>query len=170
MKYLERYNTENECWPLALDFAIQYLAGSVHPHSELKKINTIFSTIQIIKRHQINFLLSIPLISLLSPLVWLIILTNLKKISVGNKLNKHKLNLQNRKIKYATFYHLTSKQLYNISGESWTHCIIGYWDMCNFCIYDPLFAILKEENPFIDFSPHETDLDNTLSIKLLLWK
>ena len=169
MVYIERFNPENECWPLALDFTIHFISGNIPEYSVVKEINTMSSTIELLKKYNLKFILSIPTFSLLSPFIWYIIIKNHKYITFNSRFQNCKKRLISQGSKYATFYHLTGKQLYNIRGERWTHCVVGYWNLSEFHLFDPFLEVLKKESPQIDPVLKESNLDKTFSLKLLIW-
>lgn len=166
---ITRFSPDGNCRQHALDFIFQHLFKRVLNRVQLANATNFYQTILLLDRQKLKFIYTIPWISFISPISWIILFRFYKNIKVSGEHKMIKRELKRSQLNYATFYHLTCKQLYGIVNESWTHCVVGYYNGSIFKLYDPLSGFI-EKDFCINAKVHtEQDLDSLLNCTITIW-
>lgn len=167
-KYKRRFSSGCYCRFDCLDQIFYFINGSIAEKSLVEFADNTLKTLIFLKEKSLNFIAYIPLISLLSPFIWRIIICHRKQILFSIK----KLKTIEEKIqKKAFLYHLTAYQLYGIE-EEWTHCVCEFFQDNKVIYYDPYLTDLKKEYSSLLKKytiPTHNDLVKFSSIKILIW-
>lgn len=167
---MEKLNPDGDCLGIAIQYILNQYGVFDVPVSTLKELNNPTDFLKIFNQYKLNYKIYLPVLSYIYPGTWYFYFKFQDNIISPKQYYSIKGQLIKEQKKYFTLYHLTAKQLYNISNEYWTHYVVGTRTNNElFTLYDPLKEIIEEEIKRTIIDVNEPFLDKLSAYKIIIF-